>query len=49
MGIHRQKEDFLRKKKVYCVPFSEGVSVIIITVKNRPRISLVKLVVSILT
>ena len=50
MGIHRQKEDFL-KKKMYCVPFSvihKGVSVIItrviITVKNRPRISLVKLV-----
>ena len=41
---------------MYCVPFSvihKGVSVIItrvvITVKNRPRISLVKLVVSILT
>ena len=53
MGIHRQKEDF-PEKKMYCVPFSvihNGVSMVItrviITVKNRPRISLVKLVVSI--
>ena len=56
MGIHREKEDFLNKKKMYCVPFSvihKGVSVIItrviITVKNRSWISLVKLVVSRLT
>ena len=53
MGIHRKKEDFL-KKKLYCITFSvthNGVSVIItrviIIVKDKPRISLVKLVVSI--
>ena len=53
MGIHRKKEDFL-KKKMYCITFSvthNGVSVIItrviITVKDKPWISLVKLVVSI--
>ena len=55
MGIHRKKEDFLKKKKkMYCITFSvthNGVSVIItrviITVKDKPWISLVKLVVSI--
>ena len=50
MGIHRKKEDFLKKKKMYCITFSvthNGVSVIItrviITVKDKPWISLVKL------
>ena len=56
MGIHRKKEDFLKKKKkkMFCITFSvthNGVSVIItrviITVKDKPWISLVKLVVSI--
>ena len=54
MGIHRKKEDFLKKKKMYCITFSvthNGVSVIItrviITVKDKPWISLVKLFVSI--
>ena len=55
MGIHRKKEDFLKKKKMYCITFSvthNGVSVIIsrviITVKDKPWISLVKLVVSLI-
>ena len=53
-GIHRRKEDFPEKKKMFCITFSVihiGVSMIItcvvITVKNRPRIRLVKFVVSI--
>ena len=45
VGIHRQKEDFL--KKGCNVPFElhKGMSMIIITVKHKSRISLLKLVV----
>ena len=45
MGIHKRKEDFLKKKGCN-VPFKllKGMAKFIITVKNKSRISLVKLV-----
>ena len=53
-GYSQKKGRLSEKKKMYCITFSvthNGVSVIItriiITVKDKPRISLVKLVVSI--
>ena len=38
MGIHRRKEDFLKLKKG-CNESLKGMSKIIITVKNKSRIS----------
>ena len=45
VGIHKRKEDFLKKKGCN-VPLKlhKGMAKIIITVKNKSRISLVKLV-----
>ena len=51
VGIYRRKEDFLKKKDVICIFWVTywGMSKINITVKNKPRISLVKLVVTIIS
>ena len=44
MGIHKRKEDFLKKKGCN-IPFKllKGMAKFIVTVKNKSRISLVKL------
>ena len=46
MGIHKRKEDVLKKKKGCNGPFKllKEMAKFIITVKNKSRISLVKLV-----
>ena len=46
VSAHRQKEDFFKKRRNVPFELQKGMSMIIITVKHKFRISLLELVVS---